>query len=56
MTILVNEKQDAGFYTVPWNGNDKFGKEVASGVYFYRLLIKVKNFDYTFTRKMVKLQ
>ncbi|MBD3218614.1 MAG: T9SS type A sorting domain-containing protein [candidate division Zixibacteria bacterium] len=34
---LVNEYQDAGNYTVTWNGDDEFGSTVASGVYFYRL-------------------
>ena len=30
---LVSEMQDAGFYSLEWNGSD-----VASGVYFYRLV------------------
>jgi hypothetical protein len=34
---LVNEYQDAGNYTVTWNGDDEYGSTVASGVYFYRL-------------------
>ncbi len=33
---LVNEYQDAGNYTVTWNGDDEYGSSVASGVYFYR--------------------
>jgi len=56
LTTLVNEQQAAGSYSVSWNGKNKFGKEVASGIYFYRLMVKGKNFNHTFTRKMVKLQ
>jgi hypothetical protein len=33
---LVNEYQDAGSYSVTWNGDDEYGSTVASGVYFYR--------------------
>jgi len=34
---LVNGYQDAGTYTVTWNGDDESGSTVASGVYFYRI-------------------
>lgn len=34
---LINEFQDAGNYTVTWNGDDEYGSTVASGVYFYRV-------------------
>lgn len=34
---LVNGYQDAGSYTVTWNGDDEGGGTVASGVYFYRI-------------------
>jgi flagellar hook capping protein FlgD len=34
---LVNGYQDAGSYTVTWNGDDESGGTVASGVYFYRI-------------------
>ena len=33
---LVNGYQDAGNYSVTWNGDDEYGSSVASGVYFYR--------------------
>ncbi len=35
---LVNEVQTSGDYNVVWNGEDAFGRRVASGVYFYRLV------------------
>jgi hypothetical protein len=34
---LVQKRQSAGNYWVEWNGRDDAGREVASGVYFYRL-------------------
>jgi bacillopeptidase F (M6 metalloprotease family) len=56
IATLRNEKQAAGNYSLSWNGKDKLGNEVASGIYFYRLIIKGKNFNHSFSRKMVKLQ
>jgi len=34
---LVDEVQEPGHYAVAWNGRDENGRQVASGVYFYRL-------------------
>ncbi|MFQ5750709.1 MAG: T9SS type A sorting domain-containing protein [bacterium] len=34
---LVDEKQPPGTYQVTWNGKNKKGGEVASGIYFYQL-------------------
>lgn len=34
---LVNEKRAPGYYTARWDGKNDNGKEVSSGVYFYRL-------------------
>jgi hypothetical protein len=34
---LVNKRQVKGNYWVSWDGKDKQGKEVASGIYFYVL-------------------
>jgi flagellar hook assembly protein FlgD len=34
---LVDEIYPAGKNTVVWNGKDKAGREVSSGVYFYKL-------------------
>ncbi|HPM36567.1 MAG TPA: T9SS type A sorting domain-containing protein [candidate division Zixibacteria bacterium] len=33
---LVNEPQSAGSYRVEWNGSDKAGNSVSTGVYLYR--------------------
>jgi hypothetical protein len=35
--ILVNEFQQKGRYTVNWDGKSDFGKQAASGIYFYKL-------------------
>ncbi len=37
VTMLVNEKKDAGFHQVTWNGHNERSKPVASGIYFCEL-------------------
>jgi hypothetical protein len=49
---LVNETRAAGAYDVAWDGRDQTGKQVASGVYFYRLVAG----DFRSTKKMVLLK
>ena len=49
---LINSKQDAGTHQIMWNGLDQFGRQVTSGVYFYRL----QTADYVATRKMMFLK
>ena len=34
---LVNGAMEAGYYTVNWDGNDSSGRQVASGIYLYRI-------------------
>ena len=34
---LVDENIESGFYTVVWDGADTFGRQVASGIYIYRM-------------------
>ena len=34
---LVDEVKEGGQYTARWDGRDTFGRQVASGVYFYRM-------------------
>ena len=34
---LVNERKEAGLYELNWNGVDRFGHSVASGVYFLKI-------------------
>ncbi len=49
---LVDEQQTAGFKTIHWNGKDNEGKEVASGVYFYKIQAGV----FTEARKMILMK
>jgi len=49
---LVDKKQSAGYYQVFWNGRDNSGRDVSSGIYFYRL----KAGDFVQTRKMVLIR
>lgn len=39
MTTLVNGTKPAGHYAVEWNGKDSSGREVATGIYVYRLVV-----------------
>ena len=52
VTTLVDTEQPAGAYSLVWNGEDRTGKPVASGVYFYRLTAG----DFVSTKKMVFLK
>jgi len=49
---LVDEVQIPSTYVVTWNGTDRFGRQVASGVYFYQL----KRGGDSETKKMVLLK
>ncbi len=42
---LVDESYEQGSYRVSWNGTNSVGKQVSSGIYFYRL--ESKNFKQT---------
>ncbi|MCZ6819237.1 MAG: T9SS type A sorting domain-containing protein, partial [Calditrichaeota bacterium] len=35
--LVRNQKQDAGRYSVQWDGNNDFGQPVSSGIYVYRI-------------------
>jgi hypothetical protein len=37
IVILIDDNQDSGLYCTTWNGMDKFGRKVSSGIYFCRL-------------------
>jgi len=52
VVTLVNEPQPAGSYTVEWDGRNNRGREVASGIYFYRLQAR----EHEMTRRMVLLR
>lgn len=49
--VLVSEKRKAGYYYAIWDGKDKGGKQVVSGVYFSTM----EAGDFRSTKKMVLL-
>jgi flagellar hook assembly protein FlgD len=49
---LVQSPHKAGSHTAVWDGRDAYGRYVADGVYFYRLVVE----DYTQTRKIIYLK
>lgn len=50
--VLVNERMEAGAFTVTWNGTDALARRVASGVYLYRMQAG----DFSAVRRMVLLK
>jgi len=50
--VLVDEERNAGPHSVAWNGTDRAGKRVSSGVYFLRLTTPIG----TQAKKMVLLK
>ena len=49
---LVNETIEAGFYTIAWDGADEFGRQVASGIYIY----KMDSGSFSATKRMMFLK
>ena len=52
VATLVNAPHQAGRYSVAWNSRDDNGRDVASGVYLYRMTAG----DFVSTRKMMLLK
>ena len=50
--VLINEQQDAGIYTIRWDGTDVRGENVPTGIYLYRIEVG----PFVKTRKMMLLQ
>ena len=54
--LADDERQDAGYYRVEWNGRNEDGKSVASGIYFYRLIAESRLGVFIKTQKMMLLK
>ena len=52
VTTLVDCAKTSGPHRVIWNGTDKYGRAVSSGIYHYRLISK----DKSITKKMLLLK
>ena len=52
ITTLVEARQAAGMHTITWDGLDRQGYGLASGVYLYRLRVD----EQVETRKMILLE
>ena len=50
--VLKDEFEKEGYKRVVWDGRDDSGEEVASGVYFYRIVAK----DFVKTKKMMMVK
>jgi hypothetical protein len=52
VATLVNEQKEAGRYKINWEGKDKAGEKVSSGIYFYR----INAGDFEETRKLLLIK
>jgi hypothetical protein len=50
---LINSVQNAGAYSVQWNGTDETGQIVPSGVYFYRMSASTRDGTETVSKKLL---
>ncbi len=53
---LVDKEQPASNYRILWDGRDSSGKDVSSGVYFYRLKVEGQRLKVEKTKKMVLIR
>ena len=49
---LVNEKLEAGFHEITWNGRNNSGRRVSSGVYYYQ----IRSGEFKETKKMILMK
>ena len=49
---LINQEQQAGYYSFNWNSKDNFGRPVSAGIYFYQ----IQSQEFVKTKKMILLK
>ncbi len=54
VNTLIDKEIEAGYHEIKWDGSNKFGKELPSAVYFYRMQVDKDNF--MAIKKMILLQ
>jgi len=55
-SLVNNELQNSGFYTVEWNGSDDAGNSMATGLYFMKLSVGDGSFESSVTKKLVLIK
>ena len=53
---LVDGEMKAAYHEVIWDSKDNTGKQVGSGVYFYKMISEGNSGDYTSAKKMILLK
>ncbi|MDI6765961.1 MAG: T9SS type A sorting domain-containing protein [Bacteroidota bacterium] len=54
---LINEQKDLGEHDAVWDGRNNSGEVVATGIYFYRITVKMNdNIKYHATSKMILIK
>lgn len=57
VNVLLDKEFQSGNYNIVWNADDRFGKKVSSGVYFYELRASADNgSEFNQFRKMILLK
>jgi len=52
LKFIYNNYEQPGFHKVLWNGKDKYGRKVETGIYFYQMISD----DFTVTRSMMLIK
>jgi hypothetical protein len=52
VTNIVNEFKEAGYYSAVWDGKDHAGRQVAAGIYIYRLVVQGNGPRFEAVKKM----
>ena len=53
---LVDENQPAGVYSIRWDGRDTYGKQVAGGIYIYKIEAVGSSGRFVQTKKMILMK